>query len=307
MVENNEIFDVIIIGGGCAGYPAGMYAGRYNLKTLVITNLRGGLITTTHLVENWPGEISLSGPELGQRLEKHMLENNANILDANVSTISKNKDDMFEIKTESQTLLSKTLILATGAKHRHLGIPSEKEFIGKGVSYCATCDGGFYRKKDVCIIGGGDSSLKEAMVLASLCNKVYLIVRGDKLKGEPINVERVKNLENVELIFNEEVETIKGNEFVESIFLKNKKQDLNVEGVFVSVGLLPSNELALSMNVEVNSRGEIIIDKDSKTNVSGLFSAGDVTNSGWKQGIVAASEGAIAANSAFEYISKKFK
>lgn len=305
MVVDKEEFDVIVIGGGCAGYPCSMYSKRFNLKTLVITKQRGGLITTTHLVENWPGEVKISGPELAKKLEEQVIENGIEILDDSVLEIKKN-GKFFEILTELKNLklISKSVVLATGTKHRHLGIESEKKFKGKGVSYCATCDGNFFKNKEVAIIGGGDSSLKETMVLANVCKKVYLICRS-KMKGEPINQDRIRTLENVEIIENEQVEEILGENFVEKIKLKSNKEIL-VKGVFISVGMLPQNELAKQLKVDLNEKGEVIIDKNSKTNVKGIFAAGDLTNSHFKQGIVASQEGSTAANSAFEYITKEF-
>ena len=305
-MENNEVYDVLIIGGGCAGYPCAMYSKRFNLKTLVITFQRGGLITTTHLVENWPGEKEISGDELAKKLEEHAIHSGVEIFDDNVFDIKKNKNGLFEVKTEylEYTFFSKTIVLATGTKHKHLGIESEKKLSGRGVSYCATCDSLFFKNKEVVIIGGGDSSLKETMVLSQNCSKVYLIVRSS-LKGEPINIERVKNLKNVEILLKEEVDEILGEDEVVGVRLKSKKE-IKCFGVFVSIGHNPQNELAKKLNCDLNDRGEIIIDKDSKTNISGVFACGDITNSNWKQGIVAASEGAVASNSAFEYINKTF-
>ena len=305
-MENKEVYDVLIIGGGCAGYPCAMYSKRFNLKTLVITFQRGGLITTTHLVENWPGEKEISGEELAKKLEEHALYSGVEIFDDNAFDIKKNENGLFEVKTEylEYTFFSKTIVLATGTKHKHLGIESEKKLSGRGVSYCATCDSLFFKNKEVVIIGGGDSSLKETMVLSQNCSKVYLVVRSS-LKGEPINIERVKNLKNVEILLKEEVDEILGEEEVIGVRLKSKKE-IKCSGVFVSIGHNPQNELAKKLNCDLNDRGEIIIDKDSKTNISGVFACGDITNSNWKQGIVAASEGAVASNSAFEYINKNF-
>ena len=302
-----EKYDVIVIGGGCAGYPSAMYSKRFNLKTLVITFQRGGLITTTHLVENWPGEKEISGGDLAKKLEEHALSSGVEIIDDNVFEIKKCEDGLFEVKTEylEYTFFSKAVILATGTKHKHLEIESEKRLSGKGVSYCATCDSLFFKNREVVIVGGGDSSLKETMVLSQNCSRVYLIVRST-LKGEPINIERVKKLENVEILLGEEIDEILGEEEVVGVRLKSKKI-IDCAGVFISIGLLPQNSLAKKLNCDLNKIGEIIIDKDSKTNVGGVFACGDVTNANWKQGVVAASEGAIASNSAFEYINKNFK
>lgn len=300
-----EEYDLVIIGGGCAGYPAAVYAARFNLKTLVIAKERGGLITTTHLVENYPGFTALSGPELAQNLEEHVKANNVPILDDIVSSVEK-VGDYFEIKTDmwEKNIKAKTVVLATGTKHRHLNIDSEKTFQGKGVSYCATCDGPFYKGKVVGIVGGSDSAAKEAMVLSQNCEKVYMFIR-THLKAEPINSDRIRKIENVELIEGVEVDEILGSDFVEKVRLKNGNE-YDLEGLFIAIGMLPQNELAKNLGVELNKKGEIIIDRESKTNVDGVFAAGDVTDASWKQGIVASAEGSVAANSAFEYINQKF-
>jgi len=306
MVKNNEEFDLVVVGGGCAGYPASMYAKRFNLKVLVITSLRGGLITTTHLVENWPGVNSFSGGDLAKSLEDQAIFNGVEIVDDTVLEIKKNEDGTFEVKTEFNelTLNSKTILLATGSSHRHLGLDQEKKLSGKGVSYCATCDGGFFKNKEVVIVGGSDSAVQEAMVLASVCSKVTMLVRSE-LKGEPINNERVKKLENVEVKLGVEIKDILGEDRVEGIILKNG-EELKCSGVFIAVGLLPQNKLAKDLQVELNKKGEIITDKNQITNVKGVYAAGDVTDTHFKQGIVAASEGATASNSVFEYIGKNF-
>lgn len=303
-MEENE-YDLIIVGGGCAGYPAGIYASRFNLKSLVITKLRGGLITTTHLVENYPGFISLSGQELATNLENHAKANNVEILDDEVGSIEK-EGDYFKVKVNyaQKELKSKVIVLATGTEHRYLGAPGEKEFSGKGVSYCATCDGGFYKNKVVGIVGGSDSAAKEAMVLAQNSSKVYMFVRS-KLRAEPINIDRIKANPKIEVITGVNVKEIYGDKFVGGVELDNGNK-VELSGIFIAIGMLPQNELAKSLGVELNKKGEIIIDKMSKTSVSGILAAGDVTNMAWKQGIVAAAEGSVAGYSAFEYIDEKF-
>lgn len=302
-MEENE-YDVIVIGGGSAGYPAAMYASRFNLKSLVITKLRGGLITTTHLVENYPGFKSLSGPELAQKLEDHAVANNAVISDDEVSSVTREGDRSFIVKTSFQQkeYKTKTVVLATGTEHRHLGAPGEKEFAGRGVSYCATCDGGFFKEKVVGIIGGSDSAAKEAMVLAQNASKVYMFVRSS-LKAEPINIDRINANEKIEVITGVNVKEIVGDSQVTGVVLDNGNI-VDLSGIFVAIGMLPQNELAKALGVELSKRGEIIIDKLSTTSVPGVFAAGDVTDAPWKQAIVGAAEGAVAAYSAFEYIQK---
>ncbi len=305
MVENIEEFDLIVIGGGCAGYPAAIYGSRFNLKSMVITKLRGGLITTTHLVENYPGFTSISGRDLANNLEEHVKANNVPILDEEVSSIKK-EGDYFIVETTytNKKFKSKSIVLATGTEHRHLGIDTEKKYIGRGVSYCATCDGGFFKDKIVGIVGGSDSAAKEAMVLAQNSSKVYMFVRS-KLRAEPINIDRIKSNPKIEIITGVNVKEIKGENKVQSVLLDNG-DEIQLEGLFIAIGMLPQNDLAKSLGVDLNEKGEIIIDKMSRTSIEGVFAAGDVTNMPWKQAIVGAAEGSVAGYSAFEYIDKNF-
>ncbi len=299
-----EEYDLVIIGGGCAGYPAAVYAARFNLKTLVIAMEKGGLITTTHLVENYPGFISLTGQELADNLQKHVEANNVPIKNDLVSSVRR-EGNYFILKTDisEEEIKAKTVILATGTKHRHLDCPGEREFANRGVSYCATCDGNFFKNKEVVIVGGGDSAAKEAMVLSQNCSKVIMLIRTE-LKAEPINSDRIRKIPNIEIREGIMVKEIKGDVKVNSVVLDNG-ESLEVSGVFIAVGMLPQNDIAKSLEVELNERGEIVIDKLSRTNQEGVFAAGDVTNAPWKQGIVASAEGSIAAYSAFEYINSK--
>ncbi len=300
-----EEYDLIIIGGGCAGYPAAVYASRFNLKTLVIAKEQGGLITTTHLVENYPGFISLSGPELADKLQKHVEANNVPIENDIVKSVEK-LENHFIIKTDimEKEYKAKAIILATGTKHKHLNANGENEFQGRGVSYCATCDGPFFKNKIVGIVGGSDSAAKEAMVLSQNSSKVYMFVRS-KLKAEPINADRIKKIENVEIIEGVNIAEIKGDKKVSHVILDNE-QKIDLEGLFIAIGMLPQNELAKSLGCDLNEKGEIKIDRLSKTNIDGVFAAGDVTDAEWKQGIIASAEGSVAAYSAYEYIHKTF-
>jgi thioredoxin-disulfide reductase len=309
MVEKiDSDYDLVIVGGGCAGYPAAIYAARFNLKTLLIAKEKGGLITTTHLVENYPGFISLTGQELADNLEAHVKANNVPILNDIVTSVVKNDDGTFVVSTDLDELKinAKAVVLATGTKHKHLGAPGEKEFMHKGVSYCATCDGPFYKNQVVGIVGGGDSSAKEAMVLAQNSKKVFMFVRS-KLRAEPINQTRIRALENVEIIEGVSVDEICGDETGVTSVKLNNGTSVDLTGLFIAIGHDPQSELAKSLDVELNNREEIIINKMSETNQEGVFAAGDVTDLPWKQGITGAAEGSLAGYSAFEYISKKFQ
>jgi thioredoxin reductase (NADPH) len=304
-----EEYDLIIIGGGPAGYSAAIYAARYNLKTLVIVELEGGLISTAHLVENYPGFISLSGQDLANHMLEHVEANNVPILNDVVSKVKK-EDRHFIVQTQIQeeTFKAKSIVLATGSKHRHLNVPGEKEFMGRGVSYCATCDGNFFKDKTVGIVGGGNVAAKDTMVLAKLAKKVYIFVRS-YMKAEPINIDYLKKLDNVEIIEGVNIKQIQGDKKVESVVLDkeyNSSNKIELDGLFVAIGHIPQNSLAKQLDIELNNFGEIKIDNYSQTSMPGVMAAGDVTDLSWKQVIVSASQGAVAGFSAYNYIINNF-
>ncbi len=296
------MYDLIIIGSGMAGLGAAIYARRFEMKTLVLGDLEGGTITLTHLVENYPGFESLSGLELARNLLDHAKNLGAEIKTASASSIEKNEDG-FIVFTGSEKFKAKTVIIATGTEHRKLGVIGEEEFINKGVSYCATCDAPFFKGKTVSLIGGSDSAVKESLIAAEHAAKVFIIYRRDKLRAEPINLRRMEAKENIEPILNANVVEIYGSEKVEGVKLDNGK-DLALEGVFVEIGRTPRSELAKKLGVELNEAGEIKIDRFARTNIPGVFAAGDVVDSDWKQAITGTAEGAHAANQAFEFLQK---
>lgn len=293
-------YDFLIIGGGCAGLGSAVYAARFGMKTAIIADMLGGLITTTHLVENYPGFTSLSGFQLAQNLIEHAKAVGAEIIPKRVTEIEKN-GDTFMVKCNDEIYEAKSILLATGTKHRKLNVPGEKELANKGVSYCATCDGPFFRNKTVGIVGGGDSAVKESLLLAELCSKVYIIYRGKEVRPEPINKQRMEAKNNIEVLTETEIEEIIGSEKLEKVKFKNGNE-LVLDGLFIEIGGDPQTELAKTLGVALNERGEIIIDKESKTNIDGVFSAGDCTNTSWKQAIVGVGEGTYAAYSAYNYI-----
>lgn len=302
------MYDFIVIGGGCSGLSAGMYATRLGLKTLVMAELPGGLITTTHLVENWPGVISISGPDLAMSLYNHAQASGAEIKNEIVSKVEKLADKdgfpQFKVVTSDGEYLSKTVLLATGSHHRKLGVPGEMEFENKGVSYCALCDGAFFKNKVVAVVGGGDSAAKEALFLSEHANKVYIVVRKDILRAEPINGQRVQQNSKIEVLFNSEVEEIFGSTGMEKIKFKAGKgkysgQELEMQGIFMAIGQDPQTELAAQLGVELNEKKEIKIDRKSGTNVRGVFAAGDCCDSEFKQAITGSAEAVIASYYAF--------
>ena len=302
-----EEYDIIVIGGGSAGYPAAIYAARFGLKALVITKERGGLLTTTHLVENYPGFTRISGPDLMQKVEDHVRDYDIPIVDDEVQKIEKS-GEKFLVKALDRKYLAKTIVLATGTQRKKLGVSGEAEFYGKGVSYCATCDAPLFRGKPVGVVGGSDSAAKEALLLAEYAAKVFIIYRGEQIHPEPINLRRVEENTKIEVINRTNVVAIGGDKFIKKVAFDrpyNGSKELELGGLFVEIGHIPQSDLAKQLGVRLNAKGEIMIDRLSKTNVPGVYAAGDVTDMEWKQAITGAAEGCIAAYSAYEYVSAR--
>lgn len=297
------MYDLIIIGGGVAGMAASIYAKRFGLKTTIITENLGGTITLTHLVENYPGFKSLSGQELADHFIKHVESLNIEIKQETVKNIEKTGSG-FEVKTGSGKYQTKSIIFATGTVHRTLDAKGVKEFENRGVSYCATCDGPFYKGKDVAVVGGSDSAAKEALLLSQYANKVYIIYRRAEIRAEPINKERVKKEPKIEVIINSEIEEVMGKDTVKKVRLKNGKE-LEVQGVFIEIGRIPQTELAKKLGVKLNKNGEIIVDNNSKTNIEGVFAAGDNTNEDWKQAVIGVAQGVKAAYGVYKRTLQK--
>lgn len=313
-----KIYDVLVVGAGCAGSAAAMYAGRFGLKTVMIGELPGGTITTTHIVENYPGFESITGLELGERLLNHAKAYGVEVKMEKVVKAEK-KENLFSITTDSNAVyLSRTLVAATGADWKKLGAPGELEFANKGVHYCALCDGSFYKGKVIAVIGSGDSAAKESQLLSEYGSHVYVFVRGDALHGEPINNARVAKDKKITVFTNVQVKEIAGGgEKKKVTHLKltkpcapvgSKPTDLfPIDAVFVLIGHVPLSAWAKGLGVALNAKGEIIIDRLSRTNVGGLFAAGDVSDTEFKQAITGASEGVSAAYSAYTYLQKQKK
>ena len=300
-------YDVIIIGSGPAGLAAAIYGMRARLQTLVIEKqpTSGGQILNTYEVDNYPGLPGIGGFEIGQKFREHADKMGAEFVTAEVLKIEA-EADYKKIITEKETYETRTVILATGANHRRLGVSGEEELAGMGVSYCATCDGAFFRGKTVAVIGGGDVALEDALFLARACEKVYLIHRRDEFRGAKVLVEAVKKQENIEIIWDTIVERINGADQVESLSLynrkKDKREDKKVSGVFIAVGIVPNTEIAKGI-VELDESGYIIAGEDTVTNVPGIFAAGDVRTKNLRQGITAASDGANAITSVEKYLN----
>jgi len=306
-------YDLIILGAGGTGLASGMYAARLGLKTLILGTTHGselpvgGVITTTNVVENYPGFIKISGYALAKKLEEHARSYNlVTIKEEKVVDVQK-KNQSFLVKTAKGGYTSKTLIFATGTKWKKLDIPGSKEFEKKGVNYCALCDAPLFKNKVVAIVGGSDVAVKDALVLAEHAKKVYIILRGEKLRAEPMNLKRLEEHPKTEIINKTNIAEIRGDKFVSSVILDKKykgKNELKLDGVFIAVGHEILSELAKPLGVDLNEKNEIIINhKNSSTNVSGIFAAGDVTDKQFKQLITGVGDGCTAAHSAYEFIS----
>lgn len=306
--------DIIIIGAGVVGLATAMYAGRLNLKTIVFGTTSGnelpigGVITLTDTVDNYPGFKHLTGQELAQKMEEHAKDYDIEIKEEKVVDIRKDeKADCFVVKTEKSDYNTKTLILATGAKWRELQMKGAEEFTNKGVNYCALCDGALFKDKIISVIGGSDTAAKEALLLAQYGKKVYIIYRGDKIRPEPVNGKLIDKNDKIEVITNTNVIEILGDKFVNKVILDkeyNGSKELHLDGVFGAIGHIPLSDLAVKLGVKINEKKEIMIDRDSKTNVKGVFAAGDVVDSGFKQAITGVGEGVVASYSAYKYVKE---
>jgi len=309
----SKSFDFVIIGAGVTGLAAGMYGARLGMKTLVLGASHGsempvgGVITTTNIVENYPGFVKLTGEELGEKMREHAESYDlVKIKEERVEKVS-GKVGGFKVKTDKEEYSCKTILFATGTKWRELGVPGSEEFRNKGVAYCALCDGPLYKNKTVAVVGGSDSSAKDALLLSEHAKKVYIIYRGEKIHPEPINLRRVEGNKKIEVINNTNVTEINGDDFVKKVKLDRSfrgKKELELDGVFVAIGHIILSSLAKPLGVKLNKKGEIVIDhKTSETSVEGIYAAGDVADKPFKQAITGVAEGCTAAYSAYELIS----
>ena len=298
-------YDIIILGSGPAGLSAAIYAQRARLSTLLIEEkpLSGGQILDTYEVDNYPGLPGITGFEMGQKFRAHADRLGAEVVNAQVLSVRLDGEKKI-VTTQKGVYEAKTLIIATGAKHRRLGIPGEDKLVGMGVSYCATCDGAFFKGKTVAVVGGGDVALEDALFLARGSEKVYLVHRRDQFRGAKILQEKVKEASNIEPVLDSVVTEIKGEGQVSSILLNSKNgesRELEVQGVFIAVGIEP-NSSAVKDLVAQNAGGYIVAGEDTKTSVEGVFAAGDVRTKQLRQVLTAAADGANAVTSAEKYI-----
>jgi len=301
-IDLEKTYDLIVLGGGPTAIGCAIYAARFAMDVLVIGKTFGGLIATTHIVENYPAITSISGQGLMEMFKEHMNSLNIPYISDEIRSIDK-VDDHFELHSFFQNFKAYSICIATGSERKKLGVPGEEDFAGRGVSYCATCDGPFYIDKVVCVLGGSDSAAKEALFLSQNVEKVYIIYRGKEIRAEPINKQRVYDNNKIEIIYETNIVEIKGDTTVSSVVFDNGKE-FEVDGVFIEIGSIPNSELAKLVGVKTNEKGEIIINRKSETNIPGIFAAGDVADAPFKQAITGVSEGVIAAYSAFDYVKE---
>lgn len=287
-------FDVAVIGGGPAGLSACLFTTRAGLSTICFEKLVvGGQASLSHDIGNFPSYENISGMELTQKMFNHAKVNGTQFCFGSVQKVKKTKTG-FSIKTKTETYFAKKIIIASGTISRKLGLGEEK-FIGRGISYCASCDGNFFKGKQVAIVGGGDSAFVYADYLAKLASKVYILNRSNKLKASLKRIETVKKLKNVKILINSEISKLIGNETLQGIELNNKKS-LDVQGVFVAIGHLPDLDF-LDFELELDKNGYIIVDKEMRTSEKNVFACGDIVSKHFRQIITACAEGAIAGNS----------
>lgn len=301
------MYDLIIVGSGPAGLSAAVYGKRAGLNLIVIEKnpMSGGQVLNTYEVDNYLGMPGINGFDMGMKFREHAERLNVEFVETEVTSVE--DGEIKVVHTGGGDYRARTVILAAGAEHAHLGVPGEEELSGKGVSYCATCDGAFYKGKTAAVVGGGDVALEDAIFLTRFCEKVYLIHRRDELRGARILQDQLKDLPNVEILYSTVVQKINGENMVESLTIQDVKNgqisELEINGVFIAVGIHPNTDLYKEL-AACDEQGYILAGEDGVTNVPGLFVAGDVRKKGLRQIITAVADGANAAVSAGTYLNQ---
>jgi thioredoxin reductase (NADPH) len=307
--RETKVYEVIIIGGGPAGLTAGLYTSRSRFNTLLIEiGLLGGQMTTTEVIENYPGfPQGINGDELSRLMEEQAKRFGLDVVSQEVVEV-KLEGERKLVKTDESTYLCEALIICTGTEYRKLGIPGEKEFTGKGVSYCATCDGAFFKDSQIVVVGGGDSALTEALFLTKFAKELTIIHRRDALRGTKIYQERVLSNPKIKMLWNSVVQKIKGDSIVRSIVIKNVKtgeiNEFNTEGVFLFVGVSPRTQFLKNL-ITFDEAGYIVTDENCETSIKGIFAAGDCRKKLLRQIATAVGDGAIAAFATEKYLEER--
>lgn len=297
----SQILDLVICGGGAAGLTSAVYAARSGLDFVLIdiSSSMGSQITQTSDVDNYTGFEKVNGMELVMKFYEHAKALNAPMINDEVQEITK-ENGIFTVKCAQGEYKTKTVIYCSGASHRELGVKGEKELLGRGVGYCAVCDGFFYRNKTVVVVGGGNTAVTDALYLSKICKKVILVHRRDSLRAEKILVERLENAENVEIMFNSEVAEILGENGADGVLLKSGDK-INCDGVFIAVGIVPRSDTVKNL-AELDDNGYIVADESGRTSLDGLFAAGDVRTKELRQIITACSDGANCVDSVNKFL-----
>ncbi|MHB0886127.1 MAG: thioredoxin-disulfide reductase [Bacillota bacterium] len=307
-MADDKVYDVLIIGGGPAGLAAALYAARSRLKTVVLERgMAGGQAATTHKIENYPGfPDGILGPDLGQALEKQATNFGAEFVQTEIEGVDLSGDH-FTVKAYEGDYKGRTLILATGADPKKLGVGGEEELRGRGVSYCATCDGAFFKDQEVVVVGGGDAAVEEALFLTRFASKVSIVHRRDQLRAAPVIQERAKANAKVAFVWDSVVDEIKGDKHVEGVVVKNvktgEKTTIPAAGIFIYVGLVP-NTAVLKGQIEMDAQGYVRAAEDTLTSKAGVFAAGDCRQKPLRQVVTAVSDGAVAAMAAAKHLEE---
>jgi len=302
-----KIYDLIIIGAGPAGVSAGIYAKNFGINCLIIGEISGGLINTAYKVENYPGIFNVNGKELGDKFAEHMEHLKVDLEKTRISQVIK-EDGNFKVVSETSEYLAKSIILALGTETKKLEIKNIEKFENKGISYCSQNCVSLFKKKTIAIVGGANAAVMGAVMLAEEAEKIYLIYRKDKLRADDIWIKRIEKLKNVEIIYNANIVETNGKDWLEEIILDNEEK-IKVNGLIIEAGSVPNTVLLQNMGVEINEYGYIKVNEAQKTNIDGVFAAGDITtgSNGFRQVVTAVSEGAIAALETFKFLAGKNK
>ena len=304
------IYDIAIVGSGPAAYSASIYASRYKLSNIIIGKIIGGTISEAHMVCNYPGLPDITGLELSQRFEKQSKDLGAEVAYESVTDIKK-VDNIFHVYTDGKKEFeAKTILITTGTERNKLMLPGEEKYLGKGLSYCATCDAMFYRDKNVAVVGGKNAAVMAAVMLSDIAKKVYLIYRGTELLGEPMWVDQMMKRENVEVILKTLPIGLEGENRLERVKLSQPYNDnpyVEVDGIFIEIGSEPNAVISNNLGIDVDEKKYIKVNEAQATNIEGVWAAGDCTtaSNGFRQIVSAVGEGGVAANAIYTYLTKK--